>query len=356
MKVKEFIIETFDIPTATDEQWEEMIDLRQIIHHTNNPDDPAPNRELQRKSWEQYPDNPFMRPHFFSIRSSETDKLIGLYVYGYAKETHPQYEDQKHVAFADMFLLEDYRRRGYGTEILRELIQNLQAIGNITIAQCDTNIADGEKFAEAFGGSIAIRAVSNRLYAKDIDWAMLEDWYAETSDLATTNNVTMEHFEGLINEDDLEQYAKFYTEVMNQQPFEELEGVENTFTPDLMRQNEERLAKTGTIHVTKIAREADGTISGMTEFFYNPANPHKLEQGLTGVQQNYRGRKLGKWLKAAMMLHIRDTYPELQFINTTNANSNAPMLAINNKLGFKLYKQNTAYKFQLNELAAKVGL
>ena len=356
MKVKEFIIETFDIPTATEEQWEEMIDLRQIIHHSINPDDPAPSREVQRKNWEQYPDNPFMRANFYSIRSSKTDKLIGLYVYGHVKETNPDYDNQKHIAFADIFLLEEYRRRGYGTEILRDLVQNLQALEHITVVQCDTNIADGEKFAEYFGGTIAIRARTNRLYLNDIDWAMVEDWYAETSEIAASNNVTMEHFEGLIGDDDIEAYAKFYTEVMNQQPLEDLEGAESTYTPDLLRQNEERMAKTGTLHVTKIAREADGTISGMTEFFYNPANPHKIEQGLTGVQENYRGRKLGKWLKAVMLLHLRDTYPDLQFINTTNANSNAPMLAINDKLGFKLYKQNTAYKFQLADLAEKVGL
>ncbi|MHA1480977.1 MAG: GNAT family N-acetyltransferase, partial [Candidatus Thorarchaeota archaeon] len=64
-----------------------------------------------------------------------------------------------------------------------------------------------------------------------------------------------------------------------------------------------------------------------------------LIQQLTGVDQNYRGQGKGKWVKAAMLLKVREKFPDIETISTANASSNAPMLAINERLGFKLNKE-----------------
>ena len=81
-----------------------------------------------------------------------------------------------------------------------------------------------------------------------------------------------------------------------------------------------------------------------------------LEQELTGVSCEFRGRGLGKWLKAKMILHIKDTYPDVKRIITGNAEANAPMLSINERMGFKKYKGAEGYKFQTEELAKKLGI
>ena len=88
--------------------------------------------------------------------------------------------------------------------------------------------------------------------------------------------------------------------------------------------------------------------------FYFPDKQMMLNQNLTGVKEEYRGRGLGKWLKAAMLEWIKEEYPEVQIIVTGNATTNAPMLAINKRLGFKEYKSGTAYKFQVDELSEKL--
>lgn len=82
--------------------------------------------------------------------------------------------------------------------------------------------------------------------------------------------------------------------------------------------------------------------------------PHKVLQSLTGVGEAFRGRGLGKWLKADMLLHVRDRYPEVRCIVTGNADVNAPMLSINTRMGFKTFLSNTAYQFQLNDLCQKL--
>ena len=94
----------------------------------------------------------------------------------------------------------------------------------------------------------------------------------------------------------------------------------------------------------------------MTEILYDPRDGHRILQELTGVRPEFRGRGLGKWLKGKMILHIKETYPKAQRIITGNAESNAPMLSINERMGFKKYKGAEGYKFQTEELAKKLEL
>ncbi|MEO1166043.1 MAG: GNAT family N-acetyltransferase, partial [Chloroflexota bacterium] len=67
----------------------------------------------------------------------------------------------------------------------------------------------------------------------------------------------------------------------------------------------------------------------------------------------FRGRKIGKWLKADMMLHIREVYPDAEYVSTGNADVNSAMLAINEKMGFQLYKPQVVYKLDVSALSAQ---
>jgi GNAT superfamily N-acetyltransferase len=103
-----------------------------------------------------------------------------------------------------------------------------------------------------------------------------------------------------------------------------------------------------------LTREPDGSITGMTDVNWAPYRRALIEQWFTGVLPEARGRGLGKWIKAAMALHIRDLYPDAQWISTYNANSNAPMLRINRAMGFKPYRTGTDYQMTLDQLEARI--
>jgi GNAT superfamily N-acetyltransferase len=109
----------------------------------------------------------------------------------------------------------------------------------------------------------------------------------------------------------------------------------------------------GMSEYTMLTREPDGVISGITDVQYAPYQPTMIHQGFTGVRADARGRGLGKWLKAAMLLHVRDLYPQLEVVITENAGSNAPMLAINTRMGFKQYRAGTEYQITRDELYAR---
>ncbi len=106
---------------------------------------------------------------------------------------------------------------------------------------------------------------------------------------------------------------------------------------------------------TVLTREPDGSISGMTDVSYTPHQPTFIHQMFTGVRPDARGRGLGKWLKAAMLEKIHADYPKVEWWITGNAESNAPMLSINHRLGFKQYRAGAQYQISRDKLAEIVA-
>lgn len=352
MVVQELHLIPFHSKESSDEDWDDIIRMQIISFQENNPNDPLPPKELLQKQLSMLEENPFFTPEIYILRKAD-ETTVGQLIMAFPRPENPEYEDQKHMGLAIPFILPDHRRQGFGRFLLEKATNVFRERG-LTLIQGDTSSDAGRAFAENFGATVAIETRINRLYCKDIDWDLIEGWCDECS--KGNPNVKIEMFEGLPDEADIESFAHLMTEVANQQPFEELEGVEMAITPEKMRKIHEQEQERGDIHITRITREADGAISGVTEIIYNPQRPHLIRQDLTGVQENYRGRGLGKWLKADMLLYIREQYSDVEYIDTGNATSNAPMLSINERMGFKLHRHNTFYKLQIEEVMKQLGL
>jgi mycothiol synthase len=335
----------FDSATADEQLWDWIVEFQLSNFKENNPNDPAPPPEFIRQQLVGILDSPHHDIRIFVATHEAT--LYGAYAMLTHREDSPEYEDNKHVILGTLWVAPEFRRQGIGAHLLEHLITSAQE-RDLTLLQLESGTDAGHAFAERYMGKVAILSNASRLYTEDIDWDKMQAWYDTCQ--ANLPDVTLERFEGLIGDDDIEAYAEFYTEVLNQQPLEDTQGLETTFTPDVMRKEHETMTERGMRHVTFITREADGTISGMTEIFHHPQRAHSTQQGLTGVQEAYRGRGLGKYLKSAMVLFARGEFPEQQFIATNNASVNEPMLAINIAMGFKLHRQSRIYKFDVAEV------
>ena len=206
-------------------------------------------------------------------------------------------------------------------------------------------IEPGFKFLDRAGGKVSLVHGENRLYLKDLDWAMVEAWAvggARRNPSAAIVAVTE------IPEADIMDYCEIYSETINQQPMGDI-AMTMKITREQIRLGEEKEREAGAEHTTIYAKEPGG-ITGLTETYYMKETGHRVFQMLTGVRAASRGRGLGKLLKAGMLLHIRAKYPAVKYIVTGNADSNAPMMAINLQLGFKKHRPVLIYKLKTAEM------
>lgn len=75
-----------------------------------------------------------------------------------------------------------------------------------------------------------------------------------------------------------------------------------------------------------------GEVAALTELYADAADPTRLQTGLTGTRREWRRQGLGLALKLAALRLARER--GVQSVWTDNASSNAPMLGLNERLGF----------------------
>lgn len=191
----------------------------------------------------------------------------------------------------------------------------------------------------------------NRLDFTEINWDMVKDWI--TQGPSKSPGTKLEFFESRLPDEVLDQYSPVCTRLLNTIPKDDATFGEDVVTPETFKFYRSRREDLGHLHHTFITREPDGAISGMTEMIFQPEKPQYIYQDLTGVIPEYRGRGLGKWLRAAMLDYVRRTLPDMRCVITGNANSNAPMLAINHALGFQAYRGQSIYEFGVDKLESR---
>jgi predicted GNAT family acetyltransferase len=136
---------------------------------------------------------------------------------------------------------------------------------------------------------------------------------------------------------------------MSQAPLGSLNVSEMRATPEVLRTRENEFRSIGNVPTTVLTLEGAGKISAFSEMYYSTNTKLILEQTFTGVKEKFRGRGLGKWVKAALLLYMSIKYPEATAVKTGNAESNAPMLSINNRLGFKIYKEKVTAQIKVED-------
>lgn len=145
-------------------------------------------------------------------------------------------------------------------------------------------------------------------------------------------------------------------EVMNTAPHDDLALEAEVRDADWVAQREREFANTPGDRWTIFVRErATGRLVGYTQVFLYPDWPGHVDQGNTGVHPDHRGHGLGRWLKAAMIDHVLRERPDSFRVRTTNAFSNAPMLAINDAMGFVVTAAATAWEASVEGVLGVLG-
>ncbi len=122
---------------------------------------------------------------------------------------------------------------------------------------------------------------------------------------------------------------------MNDAPLDELEWNDEVWTPETVAADEAGWRALGYEVAAVMAVTPDGDAAALTAVLLNTHRPAASWQGDTVVLADHRGRRIGRWIKAAMWQWLRAERPAVTRLMTGNADSNEHMLAINVAMGYR---------------------
>ena len=131
---------------------------------------------------------------------------------------------------------------------------------------------------------------------------------------------------------------------MNDAPHEE--GIEDSvWDADRVRERyDSSVVRMGVrAYAVAAVHDATGELAALTRLEVDPDSPQWGHQGSTAVTRPHRGHRLGLLVKAAMLEWLASAEPQLEQIETGNADANEHMIAINEALGFTILGPSWAW-------------
>ena len=345
--ISELVPVRMDPMTAGAEQWKRYHELRRLRQAELYPDYPLRPDEVVEANMKK-PD-PFDFHHFFEI--SRAGAAISSFHCEAVRPENPEYATNKHLLWVDAYVRPDQRRKGVASRWLK-LVGELMDEHGATVFGAGADNDAGHAFLKWLGATPKLTDIESRLELAKVDWAMVERWVKEGKERSPQTR--LETYDGALPREMWGDFAAQRSLLLNTIPFEGLEIGDIVVTPEKIGEWVERAQLTRTVWHNILTREPDGTISGMTDVEWTPYGRQQIQQQFTGVLPTARGRGIGKWIKAAMLLHIRELYPDAEWVVTDNAHSNAPMLKINRDLGFQPHRTSVDYQMTLDQLKAKI--
>ena len=226
------------------------------------------------------------------------------------------------------------RRRGIGRALLKHAAARAAEHGRSVLNSGTRHGTAGVAFARAMGaepGLVDVQRVMDVRAIGDEQLARLR----ETAEQAATG-YSLVSWTGPVPEDFLEQAAVLFA-ALNDAPHDP-HIAPAVWDAQRVRErvNDLRphygLRTYGIAAVTSDTREP----AALTEVAVDPADPEWGHQMLTGVVREHRGHRLGLLVKVAMAEWLRTAEPQLERIQTWNAQSNRYMIAVNEALGYTI--------------------
>ncbi|MBI2324688.1 MAG: GNAT family N-acetyltransferase [Chloroflexi bacterium] len=238
----------------------------------------------------------------------------------------------EHIREVMLHVHPEHRRRGIGSALFSSAMAAIPDDGKTKlVAGWTTNrVPAGMAFAERLVAKKGMHMRVSQVYLRAIDRALIREWAN-----VQPAGYHLEFVENDIPDALMPAMLQAFTAI-NRMPREDLEMEDWKFTAETIRDWERQRTARGQVQWMLLAIEdATGAGAGFTNVVFDPRIEAVVHQGGTAVDPAHQGRDIGKWLKATMVERILADLPKARFIRTDNAGTNAPMLAINDRMGFR---------------------
>lgn len=249
----------------------------------------------------------------------------------------------EHLRDVSVSVLPEHRRRRLGRALFARAVEAIgDGEGILLGGWTSSRVTSGAAFAERVGAKAALRMRTSQLDLAAIDRRLMRQW----ADLDPAG-YRLDWIDGDTPAHLMDNVITAW-DTMNTMPREGLQMDDWKATPEIVREQERMRKERGQEHRLVLAvDDATGRTASFTDLSWDPRVPHVIWQGGTATVPEHRGKGLGKWVKARMLLHVLEDVQQARWIRTGNADSNAAMLAINTKMGFRLAWENTVWQMPL---------
>ena len=237
------------------------------------------------------------------------------------------------MAFA--YTRPDRTREGIGRRVVEELEVVAAGDGRTTI-QGEAYLSPGGSgaagaFATAMGYDVASRESIKELSV--VDYLARRDALAAEARAAEAYRVVT--FDTVCPEEHLGSFGRLLGMLLAEVPLGELDLADSEWTPERIRAAEQRQVDTGRHVLTAMAIAPDGSVAGVSDVRVDDSDPLHAQVGITIVDRAHRGHRLGLALKLATHDLAVAEHPSLATVDTSNAEVNTHMNAVNEALGYR---------------------
>jgi GNAT superfamily N-acetyltransferase len=273
------------------------------------------------------------------VARDESGAVVGM---GYIEM--PQ-KDNLDLGYIDVVVAPDQRRKGHGSAVLTRLADLARAAGRSALyAEVRWDLGqDGSghtAFAEATG------------FRRDlVDAHRVLTLPVELPSAPPRDGYTLRSWRGRCPEEWIDQYANLLSLIVQEAPSGDYPLENEFFDAARVRSDEQLLANQGRVMQVVAAVSPDGVLAGHTQLVFSLSDLRDAYQWDTLVLPEHRGHGLGLSLKMQAMQESADLIEDRHYIHTYNAASNGPMIAVNEKLGYRQVAWLGEYVRDLSDLA-----
>lgn len=330
-------IEELDVRRASDEALRPVAELQLAMRRESQPEDPPPPLEAMVQRLRAIPD--VAVPSAFVAWAPDGSAAAQAVIWRYEM---PENRGMREV---NMSVRPDHRRRGLGRELFARLVGAAGEGADLLTGYTSDRVPSGEAFARRLGAKAGLVNRTSQLDLATLDRGMVREWAA-----IDPPGYRLEWIDETFTPERLVPNVIVAYDTMNTAPHDDLEQEDWKTTPALLR-DFERTAATRRVErrLLLAIEEATGETAGFTEVNYDARVPTIVGQNGTAVVPAHRGRGIGKWIKARMLEGVLAEWPAARYVRTGNAYSNAPMLSINDRLGFAVVWSVTIWQLPIAE-------
>lgn len=253
--------------------------------------------------------------------------------------------DNRDLAWLDLTVHPDRRRAGIGSAMVEHLFHECRTAGRTKVGVDAWDSPVAHAFAERHGLEKKAQAVNRRQVLATVDPGVIEKLYVDAA--AAAEGYELVRILGHTPEDIMDRVAVMVAAI-NDAPLDDLDMEDEVFPPDRVRAYEDAALATGNRLYRLVARHVGtGELAGHTVVKVESARPAIGHQDDTSVVRAHRGHRLGLLLKAGMVRWLLEAEPELESVDTWNAESNDHMIAVNEQLGYQVLGRGLSFQRQL---------